>query len=132
MDTPQSNANRVWESDAQGHLKLSDYYLTDIRGITNEYSKSGAVNWDEAGTNEHTDNTDVHDITDLDETGQKVTDQDTTRLTKTDKLGYDGYSPVDLMMRYRDSFTRTFEDIALEFADIFYNLVEVDDLIDFV
>ena len=132
LDTPQSNANRVWETDGQGHLKLSDYYLTDIRGITNEYSKQGAVNWDEAGTNEHTDDTKGHDVTDLDETGQKVTDQDTTRLTKTDKKGYDGYSPADLLMRYRDTFTRTFEDIAVEFEEIFYNLVEVDDLIDYV
>ena len=124
LDTPQSVADRVWETDAQGHLKLSDYYLTDIRGITNDYSKSG--------TDDYTNNVSGNDITDLDETGQKVTDQDTTRLTKTDKLGYDGYSPVDLMMRYRDSFTRTFEDIAHEFEEVFYNLVEVDDLIDFV
>lgn len=132
LDTPQSVADRVWETDAQGHLKLTDYYLTDIRGITNDYNKSGSETWSEAGTNEHTDDTTGHDVTDLDETGQRVTDQDTTKLTKTDKKGYDGYSPVDLLMRYRDSFTRTFEDIALEFQDIFYNLVEVDDLIDFV
>lgn len=132
LDTPQSVADRVWETDQQGNLKLSDYYLTDIRGITNDYSKSGAVNYTEAGTNEHTDDTTGHDITDLDETGQKITDQDTTSLRKTDKLGYDGYSPADLLMRYRDTFTRTFEDIALELQECFYNLVEVDDLIDYV
>lgn len=124
LDTPQSVADRVWETDSQGHLKLSDYYLTDIRGITNDYEKSGA--------DQHIDTNNGHDVTDLDETGQRVTDQDTTKLTKTDKLGYDGYSPADLMMRYRDTFTRTFEDIACEFEEVFYNLVEVDDLIDYM
>lgn len=204
LDTPQSVADRVWETDGQGHLKLSDYYLTDIRGITNEYSKSGndaynesgTDNYSESGTNEYSDTinvdhsetgtntysetgsddynesgtntfsetgtddyTDVktisktegetldrdeattstydksitgRDITDFDELSKKTTDQDTTRDNDTDRLGYDGYSPADLLMRYRDTFTRTFEEIATELQECFYNLVEVDDLIDFV
>lgn len=156
LDTPQSVADRVWETDAQGRLKLSDYYLTDIRAITNDYEKSGTDAYNEAGTNAYTDvkttnitegetldrdetSTNTYDKgitgtdnTDLDETGKKVTDQDTTHNSTVDRLGYDGYSPSDLMMRYRDTFTRTFDDITTELEECFYNLVEVDDLIDFV
>lgn len=156
LDTPQSVADRVWETDAQGHLKLSDYYLTDIRGITNDYEKSGTDAYNEAGTDNYTETKNTNqtdtetldrdetssetyekgitgrDKTDLDEIGKKVTDQDTTHNSIVDRLGYDGYSPSDLMMRYRDTFTRTFDDIVIELAEVFYNLVEVDDLIDFV
>lgn len=164
LDTPQSVADRVWETDAQGHLKLSDYYLTDIRGITNDYTKSGTDAYTESGTNAYNESgtedfTDTkttqitegetldrdeattntyekgitgRDTTDLDELGKKVTDQDTTQNTENDKLGYDGYSPADLLMRYRDTFTKTFQDIVCELEEVFYNLVEVDDLIDFV
>lgn len=34
LDTPQGDASRVWETDGQGHLKLNDTYLTDVRGIS--------------------------------------------------------------------------------------------------
>ena len=172
LDTPQSNANRVWETDSQGNLKLSDYYLTDIRGITNDrtksgsdqYTESGTDNYTEAGTNSYTETgtdyygetgTDTYsdaetvdrdesmstdrdktttgtDTTDLDETGQKIYDEDTSHSQTDDALGYEGVSPVDLLLKYRESFLRIYEDIVNELTEVFYNLVEVDDLIDFV
>lgn len=156
LDTPQGNANRVWETDAQGNLKLSDYYLTDIRGITNDRTKSGSDQYSEAGTDDYTDTgtntySETHtldrdedtdrdrdktttgtDTTDLDETGQKVYDEDTSHNQTDDAFGYEGISPADLLLKYRETFLRLFEAIAVELQEVFYNLVEVDDLIDFV
>lgn len=132
LDTPQSEANRVWETDGQGHLKLSDYYLTDIRGITDDYSKGGGDQYTESGTDSHEEGTTGHDVTNYDETGQKTIDQDTSHSQTQDSFGYEGVSPADLMLKYRETFMRIYEDIVNELEEVFYNLVEVDDLIDFV
>lgn len=127
-DTPQSDVSDIWETytDEHGvvHVRLGDVYLTDIRGITNNYSKSGS--------DSSTDDMTGQDITDYDETGRKVLDKDTTNRQTVDKMGYDGVSPAELMEKYRNTFLRTFENIAAELEQCFYNLVEVDDLIDFV
>lgn len=127
-DTPQGDSSDIWETytDSQGvvHVRLTDVYLTDIRGITNSYSKSGS--------DSSTDNMTGQDVTDFDETINKVTDTDTTHKQSVDKKGYDGVSPAELLMKYRESFLRIYEDIAAELEQCFYNLVEVDDLINFV
>ena len=124
LDTPQSEVSRIWERDAQGNLNLNDLYLTDIRGITTDSDRSGH--------DSHTDNTTGHDDTVSEETGQKVLDQDTTHTQKDEKFGYEGVNPSELMEKYRETFLRTFENIVNELEPCFYQLVEVDDLIDFV
>ena len=127
-DTPQGDSSDIWETytDSQGvvHVRLNDVYLTDIRGITNSYSKSGS--------DSSTDNMTGQDVTDFDETINKITDTDTTNKQSVTKQGYDGVSPAELMLKYRETFLRTYEDIAAELEQCFYNLVEVDDLINFV
>ena len=132
LDTPQGVADRVWETDGQGHLKLSDYYLPDIRGITDDYQKSGSDQYTESGTDSHEEEVTGQDTTDVDETGQKIIDQDTTHHQEQDSFGYEGVSPSDLMLKYRETFMRIYEDIVKELEEVFYGLVEVDDLIDFV
>lgn len=123
LDTPQSLATRVWERDEQGNLNLSDHYLTDIRGITDTTDRNGTDNSE--------DNTSGHDETDLDETGQKVIDQDTTHKQNDAKFGYEGVNPSELMEKYRETFLRTFENIVNDLEVCFYQLVEVDDLINY-
>lgn len=127
-DTPQGDSSDIWEVDGQGHVSLTDIYLTDIRGITD----SGTRN----GSDGSTDTT----VTDRDETTTDTAteaetiavDEKTTHTTDNDDLGYTGSSPSKLMEEYRETFLRLYEDIARELEPCFYNLVEVDDLIDFV
>lgn len=147
-DTPQGDSSKIWEIDAQGHPVLNNIYLTDIRGITTNSQRSGqdqytengndqandgeTLDRDEAGTDKYEDNTTGKDTTDFDETGKKILDQDTSHHQTDDKRGYDGVSPAELLAKYRETFLRIYEDIANEMEEVFYNLIEVDDLIDFV
>lgn len=121
-DTPQGDSSKIWETytDGQGnvHVRLTDVYLTDVRGITNSYNRN---------TTE-----DGHDVIDLDETGSRTVDTDTTHSETGNKKGFDGVSPAELMQKYRETFLRFYEDFAEQFEQCFYNLVEVDDLIDYV
>lgn len=127
-DTPQGDSSDIWETDGHGHVSLTDIYLTDIRGITDSGNRTG--------TDGSTDTT----VTDRDEaTTDRTTedetikvDEDTTHKTDNDDLGYTGSSPSKLMEEYRETFLRLYEDIARELEPCFYNLVEVEDLIDFV
>lgn len=111
-DTPQGDSSQIWETytDAQGHthVRLTDLYLTDIRGITTNYSRTGS------------------------DSGDKTIDTDTTKKETADKVGFDGVSPAELLQKYRETFLRIYEDFAAEFESCFYNLVEVDDLINYV
>lgn len=111
-DTPQGDSSKIWETytDAQGntHVRLTDIYLTDIRGITTSASRSG------------------------NNSGTKNTDTDTTHKETGKKKGFDGISPAELLQKYRETFLKIYEDFANEFETCFYNIVEVDDLIDYV
>lgn len=183
-DTPQGNAANIWETyvDEQGHtqVRLTDLYLTDIRGITgssqrsgndsatdtetssgtssgtDSYTESGENSYTESGENSYTDaatssNTESGtlerretmsdtandtqsgtDKTELEESGSRVLDEDTTHTETTTRKGFEGTSPVDLLEKYRDSFKRIYEALAADLEQCFYNVVEVDDLIDYV
>lgn len=115
-DTPQGDSSRVWETDAQGHARLSDYYITDVRGITDDATR----NWSENGSDQR----------DIVEHG--TVDQDTTHENTNYKLGVSGSSKSKLVNEWRETFLRIYSDITAELDPLFYNLVEVDDLIDFV
>lgn len=110
LDTPQGNSSRVWERDAQGNLTLSDYYITDVRGITDTENGS-----------------DSRDIVD-----HGTTDQETTHENTNYKLGVSGQSKSRLLNEWRDTFLRIYTDVARELEPLFYNLVEVDDILDYV
>ena len=111
---------------------MNNVYLTDIRGITDSSQRNGTDHYTESGTNAHTTDGTAKETVDTDETGKKIVDTDTTSDTDTTKKGYEGVSPVDLMLKYRESFMRIYEAIVTELEEVFYNLVEVDDIIDFV
>ena len=113
LDTPQGNASAVWEQTAGG-LNLTNHYLTDIRGITN----NGTRTWSESGT-------DTNAVAE-----HEVVDTDTTN--KNTKLGVSNNSKSNLLKEYRETFLRIYEDIARELEPIFYNLVEIDDILDYV
>lgn len=115
-DTPQGDSSRIWEVDAQGHAVLTDYYVTDVRGITNNGSRS----WAENGS----DNRDIVE--------HETIDTDTTNTNDNVKIGVSGSSKSKLVNEYRETFLRIYTNIAEELEPLFYNLVEVDDLIDFV
>lgn len=104
-DTPQGDSSRIWELDAQGHPVLTDIYLTDIRGITESYSKTGG---------EH-----------------EVTDNDQTHNNSGTRLGLSGVGRSQLLKEYRETFLRIFQMIAEEMNEVFYNLVEIDDILDY-
>lgn len=127
-DTPQGDSSDIWEVDGQGRPALSDIYLTDIRGITESANRSG--------TDGYTDNTTTDRGETSTDTGQETetidVDETTGHTTTGDDLGYTGTSPSKLMEEYRETFLRIYEDIVGELEPCFYNLVEVDDLIDFV
>lgn len=131
-DTPQGDSSDIWETDAQGHAVLSDIYLTDIRGITDSgtrsgtdsYTESGTIDRDEATSDQYTDAGTENETTDVDET--------TTSTKTSDEIGYSGKSPVELLQTYRESFLNIYTDIVNELDHVFYSLVEVDDLVDFV
>lgn len=145
-DTPQGDSGRIWEVDGQGNPRLTDYYITDVRGITN----NGSRNWSESGndsgttsetgkvTDEKTGTRDT-DVT-WTETGgdqrdiveHEVIDTDTTNTNENVKIGVAGSSKSKLVNEYRETFLRLYTDIAGELEPLFYNLVEVDDIIDFV
>ena len=110
LDTPQGNSSRVWERDAQGNLNLSDYYITDVRGITD--SENGSSN---------------RDIVD-----HETRDQDTTHENTNVKQGVSGSSKSNLLNEYRETFLRIYGMIAEELQPLFYNLVEIDDILDYV
>lgn len=111
-DTPQGDASKIWETytDAQGntHVRLTDVYLTDIRGITTNSARSRNAN------------------------GTKNVDTDTTHTETGNKKGFDGISPAELMQKYRETFLRIYDDFAEEFEQCFYNIVEVDDFLNYV
>lgn len=115
-DTPQGDSSRIWEVDAQGHARLTDYYVTDVRGITNNASRS----WNESGTDSR------------ETTEHEVIDTDTTNTNENYKLGVSGVSKSKLLSEYRETFLRIYSDIVTELEPLFYNLVEVDDILDFV
>lgn len=115
-DTPQGDSSRIWEVDPQGHAVLTDYYVTDVRGITDNGSRS----WSESGTDSR------------DTAEHEVIDTDTTNTNENYKIGVAGSSKSKLVNEYRETFLRIYTNIAEELEPLFYNLVEVDDLIDFV
>lgn len=165
-DTPQGDSSRIWEIDAQGHPSLTNIFLTDIRGITN----NGSRNYTESGTDsktgsETTGNTQVTDeegtdtktgsvtfqdraVSDEDGTNSRewsengtdnrdiveheTIDQDTTHSNTNVHIGVSNQSKSSLLTEYRETFLRIYGMIAEELEPLFYNLVEVDDLIDFV
>jgi hypothetical protein len=104
-DTPQGDSSRIWEVDAQGHPVLTDIYLTDIRGITDEYKRAG--------------------------TEHEVTDNDQTRRSSGTRQGISGVGRAQLMKEYRETFLRIYQMIAEELDEVFYNLVEIDDILDY-
>lgn len=104
-DTPQGDSSRIWEVDAEGHPVLTDIYLTDIRGITESYSRTGG---------EH-----------------EVTDNDQTHNNAGTRLGLSGVGRSQLLKEYRETFLRIFQMIAEEMNEVFYNLVEIDDILDY-
>lgn len=104
-DTPQGDSSRIWELDAEGHPVLTDIYLTDIRGITESYSKTGG---------EH-----------------EVTDNDQTHNNAGTRLGLSGVGRSQLLKEYRETFLRIYQMIAEEMNEVFYNLVEIDDILDY-
>ena len=166
LDTPQGDSSRVWETDAQGNVVLSDYYITDVRGITTNanrsWSESGSDSGSTTGTSDedttffettdddgtyHEEGSDSGSTTDTgesdgtySETGSdqrdivehEVIDTDTTNTNENYKLGVSGISKSKLLSEYRETFLRIYNDIVAELEPLFYNLVEVDDLLDFV
>ena len=78
------------------------------------------VTWTEAGS-------DQRDIIE-----HEVIDTDTTNTNENVKIGVAGSSKSKLVNEYRETFLRLYTDIAGELEPLFYNLVEVDDIIDFV
>ena len=125
-DTPQGDSSRIWETDAQGNVRLTDYYVTDVRGIMNNGSRS----WTEAGNDSGTtaeSGTDSRDITEHETIATNTADTHDNK-----KLGVSGNSKSNLLNEYRETFLRIYTNIAEELEPLFYNLVEVDDLIDFV
>lgn len=176
MDTPQGDSSRVWETDGQGNIRLSDYYITDVRGIT----KNASRNWSESGTNSETTHaegsengtssetgtesgTSTEDIQEdgtwteegadsgstheegtndgtWSETGtdnrdiveHETIDTDTTHTNENYRLGVAGVSKSNLLSEFRETFLRIYTDISEELEPLFYNLVEIDDILDFV
>lgn len=136
MDTPQGNSSRVWETDGQGNIRLSDYYITDVRGIT----KNASRNWSESGsdsgttheegTNDGTYSEEGNDSRDIVE--HETIDTDTTHTNENYRLGVAGVSKSNLLSEFRETFLRIYTDISGELEPLFYNLVEVDDILDFV
>ncbi len=175
-DTPQGDSSRIWEIDAQGNPVLTDIYLTDIRGITNNtnrnYSETGTDSkttgetgtdektatgshsntnvLDEEGTNEKNSTTDFTDRSVTDEDGtnarqwdengndqrdiveHETIDQDTTHSNTNVHIGVSNQSKSSLLNEYRETFLRIYGMIAEELEPLFYNLVEIDDILDFV
>ena len=146
-DTPQGDSSKVWEvvQTPTGPVPaITDVYLTDIRAITNNGSSSGNNSYTESGTQDYTDTlnqtksgTGTSDTTQTDngttsETGQVVTDNDYTHQNSVEKVGRDAASPSKLLSEYRETIISYYEMISDELSVLFYNLVEVDDLIDFV
>lgn len=156
LDTPQGDSSRVWETDAQGHVVLSDYYITDVRGITKDASRSWSETGSDSGTS--TEDTTVNGTYSEDgsdsgtsheesttqgtysESGSdqrdivehETIDTDTTHTNENYKLGVSGISKSKLLLEYRETFLRIYTNIAEELEPLFYNLVEVDDILDFV
>ncbi len=135
-DTPQGDSSRIWEIDAQGHPVLNNIFLTDIRGITTNGNRSWSESGSDSGTThgEHEedttyqeDGTDQRDIVE-----HETHDQDTTRSNENYKIGVSGSSKSKLVNEYRETFLRIYTDIATELEPLFYNLVEIDDILDFV
>lgn len=115
-DTPQGDSGRIWETDAQGHVRLTDYYITDVRGITN----NGTRTWSESGG----DNRDIVE--------HETIGTDTTNENENVKLGVSGKSKSELLNEYRSTFLKIYSDIAADLEPLFYNLVEIDDILDYV
>lgn len=145
-DTPQGDSSRIWEVDSHGNPVLNNIYLTDIRGITNNGNRS----YSESGTdgktgNETTGNTSVTDeegtnTRSWSETGtdnrdiveHETIDQDTTHRNTNLHQGVANQSKSSLLNEYRETFLRIYGMIAEELEPLFYNLVEIDDILDFV
>ena len=115
-DTPQGDSSRIWEVDAQGHARLTDYYVTDVRGITN----NGSRTWQESGSDSR--DTTIHE----------TIGTDTTHTNENYKIGVAGSSKSKLVNEYRETFLRIYSAIAAELEPLFYNLVEIYDILDFV
>lgn len=175
-DTPQGDSSRIWEIDGQGNPSLTNIYLTDIRGITNEtnrnYSESGTDSksgsetgsseknttgttantnvLDEDGTDERNSTTGYTNRTVQDEDGtnarewnetgtdnrdiveHETIDQDTTHTNTNIHQGVSNQSKSSLLNEYRETFLRIYGMIAEELEPLFYNLVEIDDILDYV
>ena len=135
-DTPQGDSSRIWEVDAQGNPRLTDYYVTDVRGITNNGSRS----WSESGSDSGATHNETTESGTYEESGNdnrdivehETIDTDTTTTNENYKIGVSGSSKSKLVNEYRETFLRIYSDIAGELEPLFYNLVEVDDILDFV
>lgn len=145
-DTPQGDSGRIWEIGAGGTPVLTDRYLTDIRGITN----NGTRNWTENGSDTATGKETNADTTVTDEEGtsartwseqgtdnrdiveHETIDQDTTHKNTNVHQGVANQSKSSLLNEYRETFLRIYGMIAEELEPLFYNLVEIDDILDFV
>ena len=125
-DTPQGDSSRVWEVDEQGHVSLSDYYITDVRGITDSGSRSYSESGQDANTTTES-GTDSRDIVE-----HETIDTDTTSKNTNLRMGVANQSKSSLLNEYRETFLRIYGMIAEELEPLFYNLVEIDDIIDFV
>ena len=156
LDTPQGDSSRVWETDGQGNVRLSDYYITDVRGITKNASRtwneSGSDSetthgtgeesgtYSETGTDSGTSTEDVQEDGTYSENGSdqrdivehEVTDTDMTHTNENYRLGVSGISKSKLLLEYRETFLRIYTNISEELEPLFYNLVEIDDILDFV
>lgn len=86
----------------QGNVTIPNNYITDIREIADSGSMSGQNSNSKEGEFSET------------------------------KTGYDGKSPSELLKEYRETFLRTYEEIAAELNETFYNLVEFEDYEEFV
>lgn len=131
-DTPQGDSSDIWEVDGQGNPSLTNIYLTDIRGITENTNRTGSdtstdttvLDRDETTTDSYTDNGTENETTDYNEV--------TGHTTNSTDSGFSGVSPSRLLEEYRETFKRIYDDLCADLEPCFYGMVEVDDLIDFV
>ncbi len=155
-DTPQGDSSRIWEINQQGQPSLTDIYLTDVRGITNNtnrnYTESGqdSKTYSEDGSDEKNATTGYTDRATADEDGttdrewtetgtdnrdiveHETIDQDTTHSNTNVHIGVSNQSKSSLLNEYRETFLRIYGMIAEELEPLFYNLVEIDDIVDYV
>ena len=95
--TTSSSELNKYLDTPQGAVSSIENYLTDVRQISDSGSSSGTNSNEKEGEFSET------------------------------KTGYDGRSPAELLQAYRETFLRTYEDIAAEMNETFYNIVDFED-----